>query len=275
MKSKYMRFLLLPFAVYTLAVSGLYVFQDVLLYNNTSQYVSAAEMGITNAQELVLKTSDGETIGAWYAAANAGKPTILFCHGKGGSLGGRYERWNFYVSQGYGVLFFDYRGFGQSTGNPSEKGLLLDAATAYEWLIKQGVAATEIVAVGESLGTGICTMLAAEKQTAALALEAPYSSIVDVAAHRHWWAPVRALIHDNFDAVAAIKNVNVPLLLQHGDQDRSVPILFGRKLFDAANQPKEFVTIPGANHLIFNLPTWQREIAFFERVFSDNPQAGQ
>jgi pimeloyl-ACP methyl ester carboxylesterase len=114
------------------------------------------------------------------------------------------------------------------------------------------------------MGTGIATILASNHPVAALALEAPYTSIADVAADRYWWLPVRVLIDTQIDAAAAIPDVHAPLLFQHGDQDRTIPIEFGRRLFALANEPKQFVQVPGADHFIFNQPTFEREIKFFE-----------
>ena len=143
----------------------------------------------------------------------------------------------------------------------------MDADAAYDWLINNGVAPKDIVLAGESLGTGIATITASRHVVAALSLQAPYSSIVDVAAARYWWLPVRLLIKDPFDSASAITKVHVPVLIQHGVADQTIPIQFGKKLFAAANEPKEFVIVPGAGHNIFDEPRWARELAFFDSLY--------
>jgi uncharacterized protein len=244
----------------------MYSVQERLLYDPSSELIVPHEVGLLNAQVIKLATSDGEKLIAWYAPAAKGKRTVLFLHGKGGNIGGRPKRFGFYTSKGYGVLFLSYRGYGGSTGHPSERGLLIDAETAYDWLIEAGIGADQILLVGESMGTGIAVMLAARHPVAALALEAPYSSIADVAEERYWSLPTRYLINENYEAFAEIKRVRAPVLMQHGEQDESIPIRFGEKLFGAANEPKEFIRIPGRNHFIFGEQTWATEIEFFERV---------
>lgn len=255
-------FTVVPLA-YLAIVVLMYVKQDALTFDADTRRVSPTEVGIVNATEVTIETPDGETLVAWHTEARPGMPTILFLHGKGGNISHRPRRYRYFTEQGFGVLFLDYRGYGGSTGEPSEQGLMIDAETSYDWIVAKGVAPQQLVLVGESLGTGIAVKLAAQKPVAALALEASYSSLADVAADRYWWLPVRPLIKNPIDVTADIAKVKVPLLIHHGDADQTVPIAFGRKLFALANDPKEFVTIPGADHFIFNESTFAREVAFF------------
>jgi len=243
-------------------VTVLYLRQDVLLFDARSDYQPPASLGLADAQEVRIATPDGEQLMAWYRPPDPGQPTLLFFHGKGGTISERPRRFAFYAAHGLGILFVEYRGYGASSGTASEAGFMIDAQASYDFLRGKGVAANDIVLVGESLGTGVAVMLAARVPSAALLLEAPYSSVVDVAADRYWYVPVRRLVRHEFNALGAIGNVHVPVLFQHGTLDESVPIGFSRKLFEAANEPKVFVEIPGANHMIFNEETWAREIDF-------------
>ena len=141
------------------------------------------------------------------------------------------------------------------------------ALAAHEALIGKGVTPDRIMLVGESLGTGVAVQLAAQRAVAAVALEAPYTATVDVAAERYWWLPVRLLMKDQFRSRDAISRVTAPLLVQHGDADTIIPVAQGRALFTMASEPKQLVVIPGAGHDIISDPAvWAREVAFFQSV---------
>jgi uncharacterized protein len=251
---------------YCAIVFAMYNLQATLLYQASNDYIKPEALGLNGVSEIELTTPDNEKLLSWYSKAAAGKPTILFFHGKGGSISGRPKRYAYYTSHGYGVFFLEYRGYGASSGRPSEAGLTMDADAAYNWLVKNGVSPQSIVLAGESMGTGVATITASRHEVAALSLQAPYSSIADVAAARYWWLPVRLLIKDPFDAASAITKVHVPVLMQHGEIDQTIPIRFGQTLFAAANEPKEFVVVPGGYHNIFDEQRWARELAFFDSV---------
>ena len=221
-------------------------------------------MGFQAWWKNAIKTPDGETIVLWYAEAKPGLPTILFFHGNAGEISGRAERMAFYQSQGFGALFVSYRGYGGSTGSISEQGFMTDAFAAYDYLTKRGVAPEMIAVVGESLGTGVAVQLAAQRPVGALALEAPFSAAVDVAAGIYPGFPSGLLMKDQFISRDYITRVKVPVLIQHGDADTVIPVGQGRKLYDLANEPKELVIIPGQGHDMIGTPeVWSREIAFF------------
>lgn len=247
-----------------IAVAALmYLFQDKLLYHPDPQRSDPRAIGLAHAEEVTLTAADGTRLIAWYTPAKPGAPTILFLHGNGGSLKGRTDRYRYYTDEGFGVLFLSWRGYGGSGGAPGEKGFNQDADAAYDFLRAQGVAPDSLFLVGESLGTGLAVQLAARRPVKALALEAPYDSIAAVAAARYWWLPVKYLINDDFDAVKAIASVRVPVLIQHGDADTVVPIAAGRRLYAAANEPKQFITIRDGTHFIFTQQIFGNELAFF------------
>jgi uncharacterized protein len=251
---------------YCAVIILLYTQQRKMMFPLDASSVIAKDFGL-DAKDLMLPTPDGQAIAAWYRTADRGKPTVIYCHGNGGNRASRAELFDYYAKLGWGVMFFDYRGYGGSTGAPTEAALRMDAETAYDWVRAQKVPAKSIVLSGHSLGTGICVMLASSREVAALSLQAPYSSIADVAAAAYWWAPVHLLIKDPIDAAAVIGNLHVPLLMQHGDADTTVPFRFGQKLFAAANEPKQFIRLPGKGHL-FDFDSWERERRFFESVLS-------
>lgn len=260
-----LRFVLLFLGLAYLAVMGfMYLQQRSFQYFPARTGSPPQAVGLIGVSEERVKTSDGETIVLWYAPARPGKPTVLFLHGNGGEISGRHERFAYLQGQGLGVLFVSYRGYGASTGSISEQGLVTDALTAYDFLRGKGVAPQQIMLLGESLGTGVAIQLAAQKPVAALALEAPYTATVDIAAGIYWWLPVRLLMKDQFRSRDYIAAVKVPLLIQHGDADRVVPVEQGRALFAMANEPKQMVVIPGAGHDVIGDPAvWAREVVFF------------
>ena len=256
--------LLIVIVLYLGILAFMYVQQRSLQYFPARTGTSPQDLGLSGVTEERVPTPDGETIVLWYAPAQPGKPTVLFFHGNGGEISGRQERFAFLQSQGLGVMFVSYRGYGASTGTISEQGLITDALAAYDVLRAKGVPPEQIMLLGESLGTGVAVQVAAQKPVAAVALEAPYTATVDIAADVYWWLPVRLLMKDQFRSRDYIAEVKVPLLIQHGDADRVVPLAQGRRLFALANEPKQMVVIPGGTHdSIFDRDVWVREVAFF------------
>ena len=259
--------LLLAIVVYAVATLAMYVFQRKLQYHPENKSLTPESVGITGARVETLTTADGETINLWHTPAKAGMPTILYFQGNAGEIGDRPLRFNYYHARGFGVAYLSYRGFGGSSGSPSEAGLMADADAAYGWLIGKGVEPGKIALLGESLGSGVAVQLAAKREVGALALEAPYTSTVEVAAKIYWWLPVHALMKDQFKSIDFIAAVVAPLLIIHGEQDGLVPVELGRRLFAAANQPKELEIVQGFGHdVLFEESTWAREAEFFAWV---------
>jgi fermentation-respiration switch protein FrsA (DUF1100 family) len=259
-----LRAILILVVAYILIAAYMYATQRSHLYFPNHQGLTARAVGLAGVEDLKLASKDGETLQAWYSPAQPGKATILYLHGNGGEMSDRGERFAAYQREGFGVFFLSYRGYGASTGSPSEAGLVNDARAAYDWLTARGLKPQEIMLVGESLGSGVAVQLAAERPVRALALEAPFSSAASVAAIQYWWLPVRLLMKDKFDSFAHIGKVEVPLLIIHGDDDGLIPLSEGEKLFALANEPKEMVVVPGGTHgSIFSPDTWAREMRFF------------
>jgi hypothetical protein len=235
-------------ALYAAVFVGLFVGQRKILFRCDAAEVDPATLGL-KAEALRLKTEDGENLLAWHMAPTPGRPLILYFHGNAGGLDLRVERFRAMAKAGMGLLAIEYRGYASSTGSPSERGLKLDGEAAYAAAIASGVAPQRIVALGESLGSGVAVALAARHKVGALVLDSPYSSIADVAAAAYWFVPVRALLRDPFRNDLLIGSVKAPTLIVHGTKDRVVPIRFGEKLFALANPPKELWRVEGAAHL--------------------------
>jgi len=256
-------------ALYLTAVTALWAFQRDLMYfpDGQPRVAPSTYAMLDGVQEVSFTTADGLTLVAWYAPAPANQPTVVMFHGNGGSLRGERYRLKYFKDAGMGALLVAYRGYSGNAGTPNEQGLYADARAALDWLDQNGVASTSIVLYGISLGTGVATKMAAERDFAAVVLESPYTSTVDVAAHRFPIVPVTLLMEDRFESLARIRAITEPLLIMHGDADTVIPQHFGRQLFEAANQPKEGFWPHGLGHSdIFDNGGFDTALSFIRRT---------
>jgi uncharacterized protein len=198
--------------------------------------------------ERIIATPDGEKLIAWHGAAKPGQPTLLYFHGNGASLAGRYDIIAKYLARGRGVFMLAYRGYSGSTGSPSETDNIADAKIAFDTLTKLGVKPADIILYGESLGTGVAIQVGLEKPAAGIILDAPYTAIVDRAGEVYPWLPVSLLLKDRYESRRHIAGLHLPLFILHGEADQVIPVAMGRRLFALANEPKEILTLPGAGH---------------------------
>jgi fermentation-respiration switch protein FrsA (DUF1100 family) len=233
--------------VYVLFVGLLYVMQRSMLYHPTATRISPADAGLPEAQEIEITTSDGEKLVAWHVPPRGDKPVVIYFHGNAEIVPWRAAHHRVTIADGTGLIALNFRGYGGSTGTPTEDGLHRDAAAAYAFAAER-YAPQRIVLWGQSLGTGIAVRLAAEKPVGKLILEAPYSSTVDVAAAKFPYVPVRWLMKDQLRSDQWIGKVHVPLLIMHGAQDEVIPLRFGERLFALANEPKRFIRYDKGGH---------------------------
>ena len=226
----------------------MYVFQRAMMYFPDPRRIAPAQAGLPQADEVTLTGSDGEKLIAWYMPARAGKPLLIYFQGNAEGLPARAGRFAWMIADGEGLLALNYRGFGGSSGKPTEDGLIRDATAAYEFA-RARYPARRIVLFGRSLGTAVAVALAAGHEIGALILDAPFTSAADVGAAAYPFAPVRRLMKDKFRSDERIGRVSAPLLVLHGDADRIVPIRFGEALFALAREPKRFVRFPQGGHV--------------------------
>ncbi len=206
------------------------------------------EAGAGDMEPVGLATADGLGLTAWYRPATEGRATLIYLHGNAGNIAMRVPKARPFIDAGFGMLLTSYRGYSGNPGRPTERGLYADGRAALAFLAEAGVPEAHIVLYGESLGTGVAVQLATERTVAAVVLEAPFTSIADVAAPRFPYLPVRRLIRDRFDSRAKIGNLHAPVLIFHGERDMTVPVRLGRALFAAAREPKEAAWLPYADH---------------------------
>ncbi len=234
--------------LYALVAVAAFIAQRKLMYFPDPERVPPSNFALTGVEERSLATPDGETLVAWYGRAPPGRPTLLYFHGNAGNLANRSERVRKYLARGIGVFMLSYRGYSGSTGTPTERNNVADARLAYETLVADGIDPRDIVLYGESLGSGIAVQLAAEKPVGGIVLDAPYTSIVDVAAGAYPFLPVRNFMFDRYETMSFLPRVKAPLLIVHGEADSVIPVAMGRAIYEAANGPKEIATFPGAGH---------------------------
>ena len=232
--------------LYLALVAALYLGQRALQYPADTTARSVAEAGLVGFHDVVLLTPDGERLTAWWRPPEPGRALLLYFQGNAQALWARRYRARALTEDGRGLLLVSYRGYGGSTGSPSEEGLATDARTARDWL--RSYAPDRIVLYGESLGTGVAIRLATERPVAGLILDAPYSSAADVAQTRYPFVPVAWFMRDQYRSIDRIGAVRVPLLMMHGEQDSVIPIAQSERLFAAANEPKTYLRFPGAGH---------------------------
>lgn len=243
-----LKLILFAGGLYALLVFGAWLIQRQLMYHPDTVRTSPRVFGLTNVDEIIFETPDGARILSWWSRAKSSLPTLLYFHGNAGTLATRGERIRQYQAQGFGIFMMTYRGYGGSTGRPSERANVRDAKQAYDYLIKNGVTPDSIVLYGESLGSGVAVQVAAAKDVAGVILDAPYTSMVDVAAVHYPYLPARWFLIDRYQTVKFIRRVNAPLLIVHGEDDAIIPVAMGQQLFDIADEPKAIATFPGAGH---------------------------
>jgi fermentation-respiration switch protein FrsA (DUF1100 family) len=219
-----------------------------LMYFPDATRTPPAQAGLPQAEEVRLTSSDGEKLIAWHVAPRAEKPVVIYFQGNAGTLDLRVGRFQWLIADGTGLLALCYRGYGGSSGSPSEDGLIRDAVAAYDFAAVRYQPA-RLVLWGESLGTAVAIALAAEHKVGGLILDAPFTSAADVGAAAYPLVPVRWLIKDAFRSDRRIARVKAPILVLHGMHDRVVPVRFGERLFALANEPKRMVRFPQGNHV--------------------------
>jgi|TARA_B100000035_G_scaffold142820_1_gene121544 hypothetical protein len=204
-----------------------------------------------NIKEVKVETNDKINLLGWYHEKDIKKyKTILFFHGNAGSLENRIHKLNHFRDMNVNFLIIAWRGFSGNKGKPSEEGLYEDGKSAINWLVNKGVKQENIILYGESLGTGVATHLAQNKKFAGIILETPFTSMVDAAKNFYPYIPVSLLLKDKFDNKNKIKNINIPVLVMHGEADQIVPFFMGKKIYEIAKEPKYSYFTKHDNHMM-------------------------
>jgi hypothetical protein len=217
-------------------------------------------------EPLTLLTPDGERLDAWFVPKERAQASVLILHGNAGNMSHRLETIAMFHRLGYNILIFDYRGYGRSTGQPSETGLYRDAQTAWDYLVRQrGISPERIILFGESLGGAVAAWLAARGHAGALVLSSAFISVPELAADLYPWLPMKWLARLRYDTRAALAETTCPVLIAHSPDDEIVPFRHGQALFNAAAEPKVFLPLAGGHNdgFIFMRPAWVEALAEF------------
>jgi len=215
---------------------------------------------------LTLATADGERLDAWFVPAPQANVVALILHGNAGNMSHRMDTIAMFHRLGYAVLIVDYRGYGHSTGRPSEEGLYRDAVAAWDYLTRErGVAPGQIVIFGESLGGAVAAWLAARERPGALVLSSVFTSAPELAGDLYPWLPTRWLVRLRYDTRAALEQIHCPVLVAHSPDDEIIPFRHGQLLYAAAAEPKAFLQLAGGHNdgFIFMRPAWVDTLADF------------
>ena len=232
----------------------LYFFQDQFLYHPEKQLNATPGQHGWTYESITFQTKDGEVLHGWWIPSSVERGTLLFLHGNAGNISGRIDIVKPFLQLGLSVLLFDYRGYGQSTGTPSEEGLYQDAEAAWNYLTRtQGRDPGRVVLLGRSLGGGVATWLAGRAQPAALILESTFTSVIAMARKKFPLFPVGLMAKSRYDNLRRVAHLEVPLLVIHSPTDEVVPFAHGRRLYEAAAFPKSFMEIKGAHHNGFSV----------------------
>jgi len=253
------------------AILGLvFWFQPKLVYFPMKGSYSATPQALGLAFETVaLRTDDGEQLAAWWIPAPMSAPargTVLLLHGNAGDISHRIDYAKMFYGLGYNTLLVDYRGYGESSGQPSEEGTYRDAMASWLWLtVTRGIKASDIVIFGESLGGGVATWLAAQHSPRALILASAFTSIPDLGAEVYPWLPVRWLSRIHYNNLANLERIRVPVLIAHSSGDDIIPYAHGRRLHAAAHEPKAFLELSGGHNegFVFTREEWVKAVQEF------------
>lgn len=252
---------------------GFYLLQDrFILFPERGLASTPAALGLAY-EECAFRSADGIELHGWYVPASGPqawpkvrRPVVLFCHGNAGNIATRLDVARAMSGLGFDSFLFDYRGFGRSAEvRPDEAGLARDADGAWTYLTRdRGIAPERLVVYGQSLGAAVAAGLASRQRIGALVLEGGFPSLAAASALRFPWLPVRLLLRSRYPAAADLQRMRSPVLIAHSVEDRIVPPEMGRALFEAAREPKSWLSLKGEH-----VEAWTRVPQDYAPAFAD------
>lgn len=231
----------------------LYIFQPKLIFFPHAELEATPALISLNYEDVNLTTSDGEVLNAWWIPHPEPRATLLFLHGNAGNISHRLDSIHIFHQLGLSVLIIDYRGYGKSTGTPSESGTYIDAETAWHYLIKEkNIESNNIIIFGRSLGGAVAVWLAEQHPSAGIIIESSFTSVADVGKHYYPYLPTNLLTRIKYPSIERIAKITTPMLFIHSKDDEIIPYRFGKQLFNHAlketTTTKSFLDIRGGHN---------------------------
>lgn len=255
-------------SAYALLAAFLFFAQSHLVYfpQTGGDFIATPEQLELPYESVTLQTKDGFSLHGWFVPTQAARGTVLFFHGNAGNISHRIDYLSMFHRLGYQTFIFDYRGYGQSSGTPSEPGTYADAEAAWNYLVEEkGIQPDRIALFGESLGGAVAAWLAAHERPGLLVLASAFTSLPDMAEKIYPFLPVRLLSRFNYNTLEYLRSVVCPVLIAHSPQDEIVPFAHGQALYEAAPEPREFIELEGGHNdgFIFMREAWMRVLSEF------------
>lgn len=236
-----------------------YVMQSSMVYHPFSSITTTpADLGY-EFEDVYFETEDGFQLHGWFVPSDSTDLTILYFHGNAGNISGRTKTIQFLHQMGLNVFIIDYRGYGNSGGDPTEEGTYRDAEAAWDYLVSdRKIPESHVIIMGRSLGGSVAAWLAARRNPAASIIESTFTTAADLGAEVYPWLPVRWLIKYEYNTLENIKEIDSPLFMAHSREDEVVPYHYGKELFEEANEPKVFFELDGLHGSGF----WETEVKY-------------
>jgi len=236
-------------SVYVVFMALIYIVQPkYVYYPERTLSADPSRIGL-QFESVYFETADGVGLSGWFVPCKSARGAVLFCHGNAGNISHRLESIEIFHRLGLNIFIFDYRGYGQSGGKPTEQGTYEDASAAWRYLTeRRHVNPSEIIVFGRSLGGAVASWLAQRHSPGTLILESTFTSLPDIAASLYPYLPVRLLLRFKYNTAEYLGRVNCPVLIVHSRDDEIMPFSHGRRLFEMASEPKKFLEISGTHN---------------------------
>ena len=263
---------LLMAIAYAVVLLLVFLFQSRLIYfpQFERELTATPRAAGLDYEDVALHAADGVALHGWWVPARAARGAVLIFHGNAGNISHRIGYLTMFNRLGYAVLIIDYRGYGRSSGTPSEEGTYRDAEAAWQYLMEtRKLKPQDVVILGESLGGGVATWLAVKYPPRALILASVFTSVPDLGAKVYWWLPVRLLARIHYDSRERMQQITAPALIAHSREDDIVPFAHGEALLAAAREPKQFLVMSGGHNdgFLFLREEWMAAVgSFLERA---------
>ncbi|MFH2050592.1 MAG: alpha/beta hydrolase [bacterium] len=242
----------------TIGIGAAVIYLGLVVYLAVNQakmiYLPSPDINLTPTNiglafdDITFYAEDNTGLNGWFIPAENSIGTILFCHGNGGNISGRLETIRLFNEMGLSIFIFDYRGYGRSDGEPSEKGTYKDARAAWNYLVaEKGIVGSKIIIIGRSLGGAIAAHLAREVSPAGLIIESAFKSVKSLGGELYPFFPIKLISRFNYNTASYIRKVKCPILVVHSPEDDIIPFHHGREIYQSAPEPKQFLEITG-NH---------------------------